>query len=63
LHCWSKTKNAGDAAQRSGLVEISGTQLLHMTPSRLLGACDASPVKSGLASQAAHYVNIKLLFF
>ena len=59
----TENKNAGDAAQRSGLVEISRTQFSHMTPSRLLGACDASPVKSGLASQAAHYVNTRLPFF
>lgn len=44
----AKNKKAGDAAQRSGFVEICGTQLLHMTPSRLLGP--AMPVRSKAVS-------------
>jgi hypothetical protein len=58
----TENKNAGDAAQRSGLVEISGTQFLHMTPSRLLGP--AMPVRSKAASLHSPYIKsiLNLLF-
>src|SRR6266581_9030742 len=62
LHCcWLKTKNAGDAAQRSGLVDC-GTQFLHMTPSRLLGP--AMPARSKAVSLHSPHIKsiVKVTF-